>query len=168
MIATNDMAVCSVSLEGKSIWQLQSLPIDTFSILKAKLALQIILTVPAVIFVTGCSLWLIQPKWVIVLVVLSFNILFTLLYGLFCMYLGLKMANMHWTNELSVVKQSGSVAVALFSCWIYGILFVGIYLALGDFSALIYLIIGIILTLILSIVLYAWLKNKGVKCFEEL
>ncbi|MDO4377794.1 MAG: hypothetical protein Q4C64_01415 [Erysipelotrichia bacterium] len=168
LIATNDMAACSTSLEGKTIWQLRSLPINTFSILKAKLAFQLILTVPVVIFVTLCSLWFIQPSQTIALAVLLFNILFTLLFGLFCMYLGLKMANLQWTNEISVVKQSGAVVIALFSCWIYGVLFVGIYLGLGNFSALIYLSIGIILSLLLSIIFYIWLKNKGVKCFEEL
>ncbi len=43
--AMNDIVVPSVSLEGKNIWLIQSLPVKTRDILNAKLAVQHILIV---------------------------------------------------------------------------------------------------------------------------
>ena len=40
----NDMTAPSVSLEGKSLWLMQSLPVTPWQVLKAKLSMQIILT----------------------------------------------------------------------------------------------------------------------------
>ena len=40
----NDMAAASVSLEGRSLWIMQMLPVDTHKILMAKAAVQMILS----------------------------------------------------------------------------------------------------------------------------
>ena len=49
MASMTDPAVPSVSLEGKSIWILQSLPLDPWDILKAKMSVQLKLTLPAML-----------------------------------------------------------------------------------------------------------------------
>ena len=45
LASMNDMVVPSVSLEGKNIWIAQSLPMDLWQVLRAKLSVQLLLTI---------------------------------------------------------------------------------------------------------------------------
>lgn len=48
LVGMNDMAAPSVSLEGKSLWLAQSLPVTSWQVLRAKLRMHLLLTaVPA-------------------------------------------------------------------------------------------------------------------------
>ena len=53
LASMNDMAAPSVSLEGKSLWLLQSLPVTPWQVLRAKLRLQLLLTAIPVLAVPG-------------------------------------------------------------------------------------------------------------------
>lgn len=85
------MAAPSVSLEGKSLWLVQSLPVTPRQVLRAKLRMQLLLTGIPVLFCIVCAA-LIYPYTPIellaaALVPLSY-VLFSALFGLF---VGLKM-----------------------------------------------------------------------------
>ena len=45
------------------------------------------------------------------------SLLAVLLLALFGLTMGLKMPNLHWTSEITPVKQGGSVALALLGGW---------------------------------------------------
>ena len=51
----NDMAVPSVSLEGKTLWISRSLPVDAWTALRAKCGVQLLLTAPGAVFAAVCS-----------------------------------------------------------------------------------------------------------------
>ena len=51
----NDMTAPSVSLEGKSLWLMQSLPVTPWQVLKAKLSMQIILTAVPMALCIACA-----------------------------------------------------------------------------------------------------------------
>ncbi len=56
LASMNDMAAPSVSLEGKSLWVLQSLPVSAWEVLKAKLKMQLVFTgIPMLVFL-ACAL----------------------------------------------------------------------------------------------------------------
>ena len=127
VIAMIDIAAPSVSLEGKTLWQLQSLPVDPWQPLLAKLRIQWILTlIPTLI----CSILAIfafsftVPERILIL-------LLPLAYGIFSgmagLSLGLKFPNLSWTNETAPIKQSASVTIALFGGWGYAIIVGGLY-----------------------------------------
>lgn len=48
--------------------------------------------------------------------------LFTVLSALLCLFLGLKMPNLHWTSEITPIKQGGAVALALLGGVVYAAL----------------------------------------------
>lgn len=169
LISMNDMTAPSVSLEGKSLWLLQSLPIRPWQVLRAKLSVQLILTAaPAVICILcACIAYSFTALQLtaIILVPLLFVVLSTLL-GLF---LGLKMPNLTWTNEIMPIKQSVSVLLALFSGTVYAALLTIGYLMFGHaLSFVLYMGCFAALSLILSAVLYLWLKKKGTAVFAAL
>ena len=166
----NDMTAPSVSLEGKSLWLMQSLPVTPWQVLKAKLSMQIILTaVPmALCIVCAAAVYPFLPVQFLMmtLLVMSYVVLMALL-GLF---LGVKNPILTWTNEISPIKQSAPVMIALFGSFGYTVLlFVG-YVALPGWKLGFFGYMGCLagLNLILCALLYLWLKKKGSARFAEL
>lgn len=165
----NDISAPSVSLEGKNIWLLQSLPVSPWQALRAKIRLHLILTlIPSLILGVCVSIVLRVsiPAAVLILAVTSLFVLFSDLVGL---SLNLKMPNLKWTNETVPVKQSMSVMITLFGGWAVVLALGAIYFALFNYiSATVYFIIVCVLLAGLCAALYMWIKNKGSKIFASL
>ena len=118
MVASmNDMVVPSVSLEGKSIWIAQSLPVPPWDALRAKLMVQILVTGIPVLFCDICMCIVLQAGFWELLLGVVVSVLFVLFMALFGLMLGLKMPNLTWTNELAPIKQSISVMIEMFGGW---------------------------------------------------
>ena len=169
VITMNDMVTPSVSLEGKNIWILQSLPVNPWDVLKAKISVQILVTgIPAIlcsismIFVLKCNI-------AEMLLAMVLPVVFTVFMSFFGMFLGLCMPNLTWTNELAPIKQSISVLISLFGGWAIVIAAIAIYfLKAWRMGAMAYLLIINILFIIGIFILYMWVKNKGAKIFRLL
>lgn len=165
----NDMASPSVSLEGKSLWLVQSLPVVPWQVLRAKLSVQFILTAPLAIFCFVCAVIIYPFAPVQILVMLLVLLSYTLLSALFGLFIGLKMPNLTWTNEITPIKQSLGVLLALFGGFVYAVAFpiafftfgykIGFAAFAGCYAAL---------TLILCAILYIWLRKRGSETFASL
>ena len=171
MIASmNDMAVPSVSLEGKSLWLMQSLPVKPWQVLRAKLSLQLLLTGIPMLFCLLC-LAMVYPFAPLDLLLAAVQTLsFVMLSALFGLFMGLKMPNLNWTQEITVIKQSMGVMIAMFGGWAYTVLFcVGFLLFPGwklGFAGYMGAFIG--LNLVFCGGLYLWLKKRGCGVFAAL
>ena len=103
----------SVSLEGKSLWIVRSLPVDTRLVLKAKLNVTMTLFYPSVIICGTLFNLAIRPEPPFAVGMY----LIPLAYSYFAALLGLKCnlnsPNFDWTNEVTVVKQSKPVLITM-------------------------------------------------------
>ena len=169
LASMNDMAAPSVSLEGKSLWVLQSLPVSAWEVLKAKLKMQLVFTgIPMLVFL-ACALPVLGLSPVLSLLTAAGSLLAVLLLALFGLTMGLKMPNLHWTSEIAPVKQGGSVAFALLGGWVYALLPGGAAMALGrNLHPAVIPAVFCLLTAVLCALLYVWLKNRGAKVFAAL
>ena len=169
LASMNDMAAPSVSLEGKSLWVLQSLPVSAWEVLKAKLKMQLVFTgIPMLVFL-ACALPVLGLSPVLSLLTAAGSLLAVLLLALFGLTMGLKMPNLHWTSEITPVKQGGSVAFALLGGWVYALLPGGAAMALGrNLHPAVIPAVFCLLTAVLCARLYVWLKNRGAKVFAAL
>lgn len=169
LASMNDMAAPSVSLEGKSLWVLQSLPVSAWEVLKAKLKMQLVCTgIPMLVFL-ACALPVLGLSPVLSLLTAAGSLLSVLLLALFGLTMGLKMPNLHWTSEITPVKQGGSVALALLGGWVYALLPGGAAMALGrNLHPAVIPAVFCLLTAVLCALLYVWLKNRGAKVFAAL
>lgn len=173
---TNDMAAASVSLEGKNIWILQSLPVQAWDVLKAKLSVQILLTAPFAILCVLAMAFALDFGIIQLFVVLALVVGFVFFMALFDLMIGLKMPNLTWTNELTPIKQSLAVFIAIFGGWLYIGIIIGIYFlvasslndTLGTMGDILYLGIFTVLIWLVSAFLANWLKKKGSAVFERL
>ena len=164
----NDMATPSVSLEGKSLWLAQSLPVAPWQALRAKLKVQLALTaLPALVpLVCMAAVLPLTPSLALSAVTALAYIAFSACLGL---TLGVTRASFTWTSELMPIKQSLAVMIAMFSGWLYAVALAGLYLLAGwRLGAAAYLAIFAALTLAAAGLMYRWLKTRGAKRFAVL
>ena len=165
----NNTVASAVSLEGKNIWIPQSLPVEPWQILRAKLRVQLLLTMPLLLFASLCAAWALRPSVGELLMLLLLPQLLVLFMSLLELTLDLKRANLAWTNELAPIKQSMQVAVAVFGTWVYCIALAGLYLLLAPpIGAALYLGAFALVTALTALGLYLWLRRRGGKVFMEL
>lgn len=154
--------IASVSLEGKSLWILKTIPVPPGEIVSAKLAVGVrIAAVTALI--SGALLWSTTPSmglWGLTCVLMP--LAYGLWGALFGMRLDLRNPTFDWATETQVVKRGRNSMIASFSG--LGIGFVGFFLAmfLGD-------IVAILATAAVSVgdlVLYRGLRKNGAAQFE--
>ncbi len=165
-----DAAAPSVSLEGKNIWILQSMPVKTLDILHAKVKLQLVITVPPMLALLVSIIIKLRLSAFEAAVTVALSILYSLFSALFGVYIGLQKPNLNWTNELYPVKQSVGVAIALFSGWVFAAVYVGCYMWIGRKYIPIkpYYLIGMLLLAVSSVLIEMWIKKRGTKVFETL
>ena len=110
-----------------------------------------------------------RPSVITGVLLVLFSACYVVLHALYCLYCGLHKVNLNWTNEVTPIKQSMSVMFAIFGGFGYAILLGGLYFLLFAFlSVNVYLILWLVINVLLSLLLYSWINNKGVKIFEEL
>ena len=170
LASMNDMAAPSVSLEGKSLWIAQSLPIKPWQVLRAKLAMHLLLTGIPVLFCLACMA-VIYPYSAVDLFLTAFVLLsYVLFSALFGLFLGVTTANLTWTNEVTPIKQNVGVLFAMLSGFVCSVVLCAGFMLLGGwkmgFAGYMALFGGI--TLALCALLWLWLRNKGCRRFASL
>lgn len=165
----NLLTVPSVSLEGEQLWQLQSLPVTPWQVLRAKLDLHLLVTLPPALLCLACGLVLLRTPWILVLLaglLVALDVVFTAAAGLM---FGVTMPRFHWTSEMAVIKQNPSVLLALLVNWAAGfVLGVGV-LVLAQFvpaEAAWMAALGILA--LADGAALRWLKTKGAKKLQAL
>lgn len=168
--AMNFITAPSVSLEGDTLWLLQSLPVASQQVLRAKVELQLLLTLPAAWLCAGCAMAALRipaGQGLLVLVVLAAFVWLTAQMGL---ALGLCLPNLHWVSEAAVVKRSAASMLAMFGGWLLagGVLFLPLILLdyavppLAAQTACLAVLLG------LDLLLHRWLCTRGAARFAAL
>ncbi|MBR3825927.1 MAG: hypothetical protein IKJ39_12105 [Lachnospiraceae bacterium] len=101
----------SISMEGKEVWILKSLPLSRKEILDGKILFQLCLTAPfyVVSVIISCMVLKLPVAELIAMVVLpAIMILFAAVLGI---SVNLWLPKMQWDTEVSVVKQSASAMI---------------------------------------------------------
>lgn len=165
----NIISAPSVSLEGKSVWIPQSLPVNPWIPLRAKLLMHVLLTaIPGLICTAIASVVFAVPVHLSLLTAVSI-VVFTAFMSAFGLLLGLKMPNMNWTNEAVVIKQSAPVVISLFAGLGFMAILVLPFIPLMAFVPLnVYWLAATVLLAIATFVLIYWIKNSGAKIFSDL
>ena len=169
LASMNDMAAPAVSLEGRNLWLVQSLPVVPWQALRAKLDVQLVLTGVPVLFCALCMVIVLPGSVLEKVLLVIVALLYTLLSALAALALGLKMPNLTWTNETTPIKQSGCVMLSLFANWFYALALGGLYFLCGNaLSAAAYLAIFAVVTAAGSALLLHWVKQRGTRIFAAL
>ena len=167
--ATDSITSASISLEGRSLWIVQSLPIEPRDILRAKENLHIYLNaVPAIIMVVTLGFILgLDPIELMLVTCASF--MFITVSAETGLILDLLHPALFWTNVAAPVKQNISVMISSFGGWL-----VVAALTIGGYY--LSLVAGTRITLVVIVVILAvarrfttmWLDRKGAEVFSTL
>lgn len=169
MVSMIDITAPSVSLEGKHIWILQSLPVPPREVLYAKLMMHLVIALPTALVAVVCLLVVITPTLPFLLLIPLAMLLFLLLVALFGLFMNLKAPNLSWTNETVPVKQSLSVTVTLFGGWGATVALGALYVAVRELiSPTLYLALVCALFFGACVGLFAWIRKRGAEIFATL
>ena len=165
----NVISAPSVSLEGKSIWIPQSLPVKTYEVLYAKEKMEVLLNSLPCLFAAaafGIVLELEIQQLVLVLVAVWMFVWFHAALGV---VLNLWKPNLNWTNEMVPIKQGASTSIDLFGSWaIAAIIGAGAWFSRNLIPGDVYLTIILVAFMLLTMLMHRWLKGKGSQIFAGL
>lgn len=170
MICTlNGISSPSISLEGKNLWVLQSLPVSEKAVLEAKVNVHVLLnSIPAIV---STAIMCVAFGFDILNIILSCCIVWMYIWfdARLGLILNLKHNNLEWTNEVVPIKQGMSV---LFNMLI-GMVFSIVMMALSSFALTVlntsvYMAIFVAVFILLNLVEMHWLNKKGVEIFKSL
>ena len=169
MESLGTITAASVSLEGKHIWMLQSMPVDPLAVLNAKIQFGVYLqAIPGTILAVALAITLgISDSNAVLLAV--FAAFFGRTSATLGTVLNLKHPNLDWTSEQTPVKRGAPVAFLMFGGWIFGMAAAAIgYLTRNLLPTHIFILTLIVL--LFAIYAYAdkWLKTKGTAIFQYL
>ena len=96
-------------------------------------------------------------------------LVFTCFWAVFDCMIGVRMPLLNWTDETAPIKQSASVAIALFGVWGVCVLFAGLYLLIGyTIGPALYLLAWTLIFALGALLTLRWLDTKGAESFAEL
>ena len=159
----------SVSLEGRRLWIVQSLPVEPWQVLRAKLRLHLLCVgapalVSAVLLAAALRLGAVQAV-LLILLTLAF-VFFGAQTGLLW---GLRLPNLTWTNETAPIKQGAATALALLTGWAAVLLLAGGYILLhGRLAPEGILALAAALLTIVNVLLRRRLQTVGTARFASL
>ena len=169
LAAMNPISAPSVSLEGKTLWLLQSLPVRTADVLNAKLRLHLYLCAGPTVLCAAALAWVFELDFALAIYAVILSLLATMLFAELGLALNLLRPSLSWTNETVPIKQSMPVFVVIFGGWALAGLVIGLYFLLRRFCSMQYYLLGcIVVFAVLDRLLNGWLMHRGVERFRAL
>ena len=145
----------SLSLEGKNLWILLSLPVSWKTILKSKMAFNMVFLLPAAFICTVCfgiTLQLDSLSFLLFFAALVSVISFSTVIG---MFFNICFQKYQWENEVEVVKQGMSVSLGILANMFLQMILVGVSMGLSFFIDGRIVLAGIsVFFFLLSIIIY--------------
>lgn len=135
MLGMTCTSCVSLSLEGKNLWILQTLPVKAATVYKSKMAVNATVLLPCVLlsslFMSIClKADVLQTLWLFVTPLVFTG--FTCAWGIF---INLKIPNFTWEAEVTVIKQSMAAMVGLLGTMIIGLLPIAVLLVFSNVNA---------------------------------
>jgi len=163
------VTAASVSLEGKSLWVVRSLPLDTRDILRAKLRLHMQVALPPVLLCVLSAALILRPALPLLLCLLLIPLAFTVFTGLLGLAENLRHPTLDWINETQAVKSGVSILFTMLIAW--GLMVLPVLAAVFLSSFVPMETIGLCFAALLALgclLLYRWLMRGGAAVFEKL
>lgn len=169
ILSINTISVPSVSLEGKSLWIIRSLPVPGSAVLRAKRDLHLSINgAPAVVaaVVLGLCFGL---EWTAVLSIAVYALVFVWFTAVVGLMFGLLRPNFRWTSEVMPIKQSLNSVFTMAIGWITCIL----TLVEGNFlqerlGVVACIWLATVVVALAALLLDRWLMTAGGKRFDSL
>ena len=170
LVGSMDMVTASsVSLEGKSIWVLQTMPVEEKKVLRAKETLHMLVNcIPSAILLIAAVIVFRLSVWD-GLAMLAFMLVFTRLIAAFGLMMNLKKPNLNWTNEAVPIKQGMPVLLSMLVGFLAAAasFAIGLFLSAALPSAACIALPALVL-LVPTLLIDRWIGARGAEIFAYL
>ena len=170
LCGTDVISAPSISLEGKTLWLLKSLPVAPRAILMSKVELHLVIALPPTLIASACcviALPLTAAEAAAVVLLPALMCVFGALLGVVA---NLRFPKFDYINETAVVKNSASVMIAMFGSWAVlaapAILYFVLLDGLVGLTAYLYICAAALAAACAA--MYAYLGRGGSRRFENL
>lgn len=152
----------ALSLEGKNLWILKSLPISSKMILDSKILVNLTITLPAsIIFGT-----LMNIKFETNIITRVFFYVIPITYSFFIavwgMFINIKLPNYEWTSETAVIKQGLASMLGMLGGPIFALVPLGVVIFLPFISYQFIQVGAVILIIMFVLTMYRYLATSSI------
>ncbi|MBQ8264498.1 MAG: hypothetical protein IJY96_06975, partial [Oscillospiraceae bacterium] len=170
MASITTISACSVSLEGKNLWIVKSMPVAAQTVLRSKLALHLAVSTPGILLAQISCIIVLRPSGLMVLWMLLLPQIFNLFMAVFGQWANLCHPKLDWQTEAQPVKQGAAIVIAMFGG-------MGMLIVPAIAGALLWNVLGgvdivaaaaTVIFAVLAVVLYKWCMGKGAEIFAKL
>ncbi len=164
----NTMGACSLSLEGKKLWIIKTVPVRDIDVLHAKVASQIIITLPptilsAVLFMIASSSPL--EYWTFFILTPTVATVFS---AVFATVINVWLPKFEFTNEVEPIKQSFAVFVTMMGQMLISAgAFFGTVMLIAIMKPIFASLIALVFYLLIAILFYLILRKVSVKRYAK-
>lgn len=167
--ANNFISAPSISLEGKTLWLLKSLPIRPKTAFSAKSALHFTITAPFTLLASIVLSVVLRLSPLSAIICVLAALAFVLLCGRSGVIINLAFPNVKWTNETIAVKQGLSVLFSMLGGILYSLILCVPYIFIAKFILPeIYLAIVLAINVLLAILSGRYLSTKAEAVLDKL
>lgn len=164
-IGLGSTTASSISIEGTQLWIIKSLPISPMVLFKAKITLNMIITIPLCLINIGILSFIFHFSIPYVIFTTVLAIICSIFFSMFGLIVNLNFPVFDWVSEVQIVKQSISSFISVFA-GIFAIIIPG-YLFIKTGSMII--LYGFLAVMsIFTFISYVYLKTIGTKIFTQL
>jgi len=164
LVAMTNTADVSISMEGKSLGIIKSLPVRTIDVFLAKILVSLTLNIPAVLISATLFSISFKPGLFIIIMTFLIPLVYSFFTGVFGIVANLCFPSLEWTNETAVVKQSVAAMVGILGGMVLSVLLTVMVGFLKEAG----LIIVLALITLATLLLFALLKNWGQQKFLQI
>ena len=158
-----------ISIEGKRIYLLRTLPLEPQEIFRAKILLHLAVAAPGILFGSVTLGVLLRADLLSRVFLIALPFVHSLFTGLMGHCLNLDFPVLDWTDEMTAIKSGAGVLLSVLGTMILTLVVSGLYfLLVFAVSDGVYLLIATALYGVADAIMIYWLKTKGVAKFEKL
>lgn len=157
----------SVSLEGKTLWILRSMPVDAGQVLRAKLNFHYALTVPVLLVCAVLTIAVVRPSLPVCLMLILIPSLFAIWGGNIGLICGLHHPLFDWQNETIPCKQGTAILLSMLFITLPALVLLVVG-AIGFILSPWICLVGCVLLLTVGDLLtYRYLMKRGTVLWDE-
>ncbi len=122
MVGIGTTTSCSIALEGKSLWQLKTLPIKAQTVFLAKIMLNLTLSIPSVLLIAFLLMNALKFDVVTLGLMIGMPLLYATLFSQVGLIGNLFFPHLNWTSEVKAIKQGFATLFVMITALTLGML----------------------------------------------
>jgi len=158
----------SISLEGRNLWIIRTLPLKAQDIFKGKIYLNLVVAVPVLLLsVTVLAAVFRLSVWEYLLSV-GLGCAYSIFIAVTGLIINLHFPKLEWTTQTAAVKQSASVMLAIFTGFLSVIIPIVMLVALKPSDIVVFQLLWLAVTVLVDFGAYRYLSGTGAALFRTL